>query len=71
MAMFEEPQLGSAACDSVAVTLGYRWESGWHGQVSWRRSGSDEWSHAVFSGRDAAETHALIGDHLAAVLGLV
>lgn len=65
----EQLSFGTVACDAVSVTLGHSWETGWHGTVAWRRSGSGEFDHVRFSGRDAAETLALLSDQLSELLG--
>lgn len=67
----EQPALGGVGTDSVTISLGWRWESGWWGRVAQRQSGSAEWQERTYTGRDEAELHAIISDELAAILGLV
>lgn len=71
MVDFEEPQLGAVGVDAVTVNVGYRWELGWSAVVAWRYSGSEVWHRQGYAGRDAAELHALLSDHLANSLGLI
>jgi hypothetical protein len=51
--------------------MSWTWETGWTARTGYRLSGQDEWKSCVYTGRDAAEAHALISDFLAAALGLV
>lgn len=71
-ALMDQPELGSAfvAADAVAITLSYRWESGWLLSYSARRSGSEVWQKCAEDGLDAAEAHSRVQDLLACTLGL-
>lgn len=69
----EQPELGvsNVGTDGVTVGMSWTWETGWTARTGYRLSGADEWQTCVYTGRDAAEAHALISDFLAGALGLV
>lgn len=67
----EQPELGNVGPDSVSIGLEWSWDRGWHCRFAARASGSLSWRETSYDGRDAAELHALLSDHLADVLGLI
>jgi hypothetical protein len=67
----EQPELGNVGVDQCTVVLSWSWDRGWRARVATRPSGSSAFREVAYDGRDAAEMHAALSDHLADVLGLI
>lgn len=67
----EQPALGGVGIDSFTITATWEWETGWRVRFASRPSGSGAFRETAYSGRDEAELHAILSDHLADVLGLL
>lgn len=67
----EQPALGNVGPVSIALTLDWSWDRGWRCRLASRPSGARAWRKHCYEGRDEAELHAAISDHLADLLGLV
>lgn len=67
----EQPELGNVGADSITVTLSWSWDRGWRCRVASRPSGAATFREHAYEGRDEAELHAIVSDHLADLMGLV